>query len=254
MAEGRLGRLPDVRRRAATVKWRPMRRGHRGFTLLELLIVIAILGILMALMLPALARAKGTSYRASCLGNLRQIGLGFEIILGEDSDRFPDFRGLKATLGFQPWSSWPPSDPRGGWAAEGLRNQLPSRGVWVCPALQRTTLWDAVQVAQLSIPGDADSAVRYWLWRFDRTNDPAGLDNFWGKTVEQCVQDLQVLGSPVTGSPAGPADVELAVDPYFPRTIPTVLPELRGKAAHRQGRNRLFLDGHAEFLRDARLD
>ena len=54
--------------------------------------------------------------------------------------------------------------------------------------------------------------------------------------------------------PGGPAsDVELVVDPYFPKTIPTVPPELTGLAAHSRGRNRLMLDGHAEFVRDARL-
>ena len=54
--------------------------------------------------------------------------------------------------------------------------------------------------------------------------------------------------------PDGPADPELGVDPYFPRTIPTVPAALRGRAVHFGGRNRLFLDGHVKFLRDARTD
>jgi prepilin-type processing-associated H-X9-DG protein len=44
------------------------------------------------------------------------------------------------------------------------------------------------------------------------------------------------------------------VDPYFPRTIATVSPELRGKSVHRGGRNRLFLDGHVKWLRDIRTE
>lgn len=226
----------------------------KGFTLVELLVVIAVIAILAALLFPALARAKSRSQRAACLSNLRQIGIAFELALADNDDRFPDRRDLKTTLGYQPWTSWPPSDPRAGWAAETLRLQLSSHRPWVCPALEKSPLGQFIQVEQLSSPGDTTSAVRYWLWRFDRKDDPVPLDNFWGKTVEQCVTDLQTLVSPLIGIPGGPADVELAVDVYFPRTIPTVALELRGRAPHRMGRNRLFLDGHCEFLRDPRLD
>jgi hypothetical protein len=59
--------------------------------------------------------------------------------------------------------------------------------------------------------------------------------------------------NPTIGQPNGPGDVELCVDPYFPSTIPAVAPELKGLAAHFKGRNRLYLDSHVEFFRDARL-
>jgi prepilin-type N-terminal cleavage/methylation domain-containing protein/prepilin-type processing-associated H-X9-DG protein len=228
--------------------------GSTGFTLIELLVVIAILAILMALLFPALARAKSKSQQVACFSNLRQIGIAFELTLSDNNERFPDRRDLKTALGYRPWATWPPSDPRGAWAAVVLASQLPGHGVWGCPALEGSSLRQVLQVEQLSVPADANSAVRYWLWRFDRTDDPVPLDNFWGKTVDQCVSDLQTLGSLIIGIPSGPSDVELAVDVYFPRTILPVAPELRGRAAHPRGRNRLFLDGHAEFLRDSRLD
>jgi hypothetical protein len=46
--------------------------------------------------------------------------------------------------------------------------------------------------------------------------------------------------------------VELAVDPYFPNTISTVQPELKGRTIHPGGRCRGFLDGHVQFIRDSR--
>ena len=52
-----------------------MRR--RGFTLIELLVVIAIIAVLVALLLPAVQAAREAARRASCVNNLKQVGLGF---------------------------------------------------------------------------------------------------------------------------------------------------------------------------------
>ena len=232
----------------------PDQRVRIGFTLIELLIVIAIIAILAALLLPALARAKQKGQQAVCLSNLKQVGLAFEMYLNDHDGRFADRRDLKSSLpgGYRPWTSWPPSDPRGGWAAIVLKDGGASDALWSCPASVTAPAGNAVQSLQIGSTNGAAPIVRYWLWRFDRPDDPVGLEDFWGKTEAQSISDLQAANDPTVGPISGAADVELAVDPYFPKMIPTVPPELKGRTIHVGGRCRVFLDGHVQFIRDSR--
>ena len=232
------------------MKW-PNRNSTGAFTLIELLVVIAIISLLVALLLPALARAKQKARQAACISNVRQIGVGLTLYQSENREHFPDRRDLKAELGFHPWTDWPPSDPRAGWAAAVLSNHIGNDDVWCCPGVMASTLQQATQAVQAV--RTYTKAVSYWMWRFDRTNEPVVLDNFWNKTVEVALTDLRAASNATVGQPTGPADVELVVDVYFPATIPNITPALAGRAAHPRGRNRLMLDMSAGFWRDARL-
>lgn len=62
---------------------------RRGFTLIELMVVVAVIGVLVGILMPALGNARSQARRTACASNLRQIGAGLQIYMSGNHDRFP---------------------------------------------------------------------------------------------------------------------------------------------------------------------
>jgi len=107
---------------------KPLIASLRGFTLIELLVVIAIIAILAALLLPALAGARGKAHQAVCLNNLHQIALGIATYATDNHDAVVPIYS-KATLAGEDDPSW----------AEVLSEQLHGNKTFLCPADTKST-------------------------------------------------------------------------------------------------------------------
>lgn len=64
-------------------------RSRIAFSLVELLVVIGIIGVLAALLMPALNRAKGKANDTKCISNLRQIGIALSTYADENQGKLP---------------------------------------------------------------------------------------------------------------------------------------------------------------------
>lgn len=80
---------------------------HKGFTLVELLVVISIIALLMGILLPALSRAREQGKRAVCLHNLSQLMLAWNMYADDNSEKI-----VNVNVGYS-WDNDPVGQPYG---------------------------------------------------------------------------------------------------------------------------------------------
>ncbi|HWC60028.1 MAG TPA: type II secretion system protein [Verrucomicrobiae bacterium] len=123
----------------------PIARNHlRAFSLVELLVTIAIIAVIASLLLPALSSAKNKARQTECVGNLRQWGLAFRLYADDNSDFLPRrgqgvqtlakidrpedwFNALPFYFGLQPFQSM---------VSNNAAPSAHSKSVFICPVAE----------------------------------------------------------------------------------------------------------------------
>jgi len=117
-----------------------------GFTLVALLVIVAVLAILAAMLLPALASAKKKAQRINCVNNLKQIGLAFRIWEGDNGDK-PPMAVPMVSGGTQEYDTGADTFRH----FKILANQLSTPRILICPADDRVAAVDFARLKNRNV-------------------------------------------------------------------------------------------------------
>lgn len=261
-------------------------RASRGFTLVELLVVIGVIAILIALLMPALARAREAARRVQCLSNLRQCGVGFAMYANMYDGQIVQSRIEQISGIGETWFPWAwfvagrDTKPADNYPATGphtTARPIISHAVTRCPSIPirndfttgtpNFTAFNTGSFASYGMYNPNDKSIgntaQYPATKTIWLNPDGGKSQPWGSTkgavhflVRRVKQPSNVILLLDTRSPA-------ASPPYLnwdwlawqrnPSLLASTGSHAPAKfglpyAVHGEGVNMLFFDGHAESL------
>ena len=186
-----------------------MKSTRRGFTLIELLVVIAIIAILAAILFPVFAKAREKARQASCLSNVKQIGLGMLQYAQDYDERFPH-TGWSPTE--QP--TWPNGQVGGNPWHVRIYPYINNVQVFNCPSA--SVVWR----------GEPFTGIKYGM-NANMTGVSMGTVRFPAETL-------------LNGDTDGGASYAFQSNQQTDRWISN---------RHNEGGNFVFVDGHAKWFR-----
>ncbi len=120
-----------------------MSHARAGFTLIEILVVVAIIAVLAALLLPVLSKAQEKSRQTTCLSNQRQLFIAFDGATIDNQDTFP------GSVGTEDGSVW----------RKELAPQMKSTKIWRCPSA-KSEQGDTDYGLNVNLCGQSRAAMR----------------------------------------------------------------------------------------------
>jgi prepilin-type N-terminal cleavage/methylation domain-containing protein/prepilin-type processing-associated H-X9-DG protein len=208
---------------------------RRGFTLIELLVVIAIIAILAAILFPVFAKAREKARQASCLSNIKQIGLSVEMYKTDYDQMFPFARNQV---------------PSGYWYNYFLEPYIKNKQCTICPSSANWTVGYSFNIQFGYFPGDQitpsrkGTAIMYDGVSEAVVKNPAETIVITEATLPYWY--LRYYSTPYTDGSA-----QSAMHAFFPQTTEAANAanyNHQEAGIHNGGVNNAFADGHAKWL------
>ncbi|MAE65207.1 MAG: hypothetical protein CMJ18_13130 [Phycisphaeraceae bacterium] len=154
---------------------------RHGFTLIELLVVISIVAILIAMLLPAVKRAREAGRSVACLSQVRSLQQATDAYAGDHDDLYPSGMGLwnvyeaglTTLTGERPW-------------VVGLQDYFQDWGVGVCPSDAELSCFSKINALGNYapwfderfgfVPANAAAAAELWPWSYVANTEAARPD------------------------------------------------------------------------------
>ncbi len=223
---------------------------HRSaFTLIEVLVVVAIIGLLVSILLPSLERARAQARGTACLANLRQLGVGAFQYANEHREYIPPVKSwldlpYPQNLDTGPQKS---TSAYGGLGNDDMRIYYPKYGreldLWVCPGARNIVLKpDDLAATYTSSSVRRGSGYEYIPFIYNVMYRPLEQHIYQVSTTDPGVQPLKL------NRVRRPADVCITHDTDDPG-LNWSIDDQEDPHPSLKGGNMNFADGHAAFIR-----